>query len=291
MKQSKNIIVKYIQKFLKNHFPKTIYLYFLFLRLHNKFKRSINKNKTTVLHSDNLYKINRYEFKICSQNNEDGIIDYIFQKIPNEKNFFEIGIGYYEFNSLNLIKKNWSGVLVEKDTDTSLITKLLLKYFFSKSKVRIVNKAVNRDNINDIMINNSYNSKIDFFSIDIDGNDYWVLKETDLNNVSCVCLEYNHWLGANTKKVMPYNEDFSFIDNGIFGASLLAYDELMNLKGFKLIAVDSSGTNAFYINNKFSHLFELLDPIKSFISVGKEYSEKRRSYIFDKIKNYPFLDK
>ena len=117
---------------------------------------------------------------------------------------------------------------------------------------------------------------IDFFSIDIDGNDYWVLKNLDLTNISCVCLEYNHWLGPDVKKTIPYNEEHNFIDNGFFGASLIAYDELMNKKDFKLIAIDSSGTNAFFVKSKFSYLFEVLDPIKSFKSVGRLYSEEQK---------------
>ena len=50
----------------------------------------------------------------------------------------------------------------------------------------------------------------------------------------------------------------------------------MNEKKFKLISVDSSGTNAFFINEKFSDLFEILDPIKSFKSVGRLYSEEQQ---------------
>ena len=87
-------------------------------------------------------------------------------------------------------------------------------------------------------------------------------------------MKYNHWLGHDVKKTIPYDEEHNFIDNGFFGASLIAYDKLTNKKDFKLIAIDSSGTNAFFVKSKFSYLIEVLDPIKSFKSVGRLYFEE-----------------
>ena len=145
-------------------------------------------------------------------------------------------------------------------------------------------------NINNLLFYIQKHNHIDFFSIDIDGNDYWILKNLDLTNINCVCLEYNHWLGPDVKKTIPYNEEHNFIDNGFFGASLIAYDELMNKKNFKLIGIDSSGTNAFFVKSKFSYLFKVLDPIKSFKSVGRLYSEQQKKKIFKNIQNFNFID-
>ena len=290
MKQSKNIIIRSIQNFSNKFFNDEIYSYVLFARCFNKFKRSINRNKTSTMYTDNLDNINSYEYKISSQNNEDGIIEHIFNLIPNNKNFIEIGIGYYEFNTLNLIKNNWTGVLLERDSEECLVTKKLIRFFYPKSNVAVVRKDINRDNINDIINNNKKSEEIDFFSLDIDSNDYWVLKNIDLNKIKCVCLEYNHWIGANVKKTIPYDENFKYEDNGYFGASLLAFNDLMEKKQFKLIAIESSGTNAFFVQNKYSHLFETLDPIKSFKSTGRLYPESKKKEIFSKINDYNFTD-
>ena len=276
MKKSKNIITRFFQEFSKKFLTNDIYSIILLLRFRNKFKRSINKVKSSKVYSNNLDKINSCEYKITSQNNEDGIIEHIFNKITNKKIFVEIGISYYEFNSLNLIKNGWSGLIIEQNFEECILLKKLLDFYFSKSTVEIKNKSVNKDNINNLLFDIQKRNHIDFFSIDIDGNDYWVLKNLDLTNISCVCLEYNHWLGPDVKKTIPYNEEHNFIDNGFFGASLIAYAELMNKKDFKLIAIDSSGTNAFFVKSKFSYLFEVLDPIKSFKSVGRLYFEKQK---------------
>jgi len=290
MKKSKNIIIRFFQEFSKKFLTNDIYAIILFLRFRNKFKRSINRVKSSEIYSNNLDKINSCEYKITSQNNEDGIIEHIFNKIPNKKFFVEIGIGYYEFNSLNLIKNRWSGLIIEQNFEECILLKKLLDFYFSKSKVEIKNKSVNKDNINNLLFDIQKRNHIDFFSIDIDGNDYWVLKNLDLVNINCVCLEYNHWLGSDVKKTIPYNEEHNFIDNGFFGASLIAYDELMNKKDFKLIAIDSSGTNAFFVKSKFSYLFKILDPIKSFKSVGRLYSKEQKKKIFQNVQNFNFID-
>ena len=73
--------------------------------------------------------INQYEYKITSQNNEDGIIEYIFKKIPNNKYFVEIGFDLHEFNSLNLIKNNWNGLLIDANKEECIALQTLLKYF------------------------------------------------------------------------------------------------------------------------------------------------------------------
>ena len=290
MRKSKKIIVRIVQEFSKKFLNNTIYSLILFLRCFNKFKRAINREKKFTKYCKNLDKINDHEYKITSQNNEDGIIEYIFSKIPNNKNFIEIGVGYYEFNSLNLIRKGWTGILIEQNFEECLVIKKLLSFFFPKANVAIIKQSVNKNNINQIISDNKKNDEIDFFSLDIDGNDYWVLKNTELDNIKCICLEYNHWIGNNVKKTIPYDEDFEFIDNGFFGASLLAFSELLKNRNFELVAIESSGTNAFFVNKKYSHLFDILDPIRSFKSAPRLYSEDRQKEIFAKINNYNFTD-
>lgn len=290
MKPSKKKITRIIENFSRNYLGEYIYITVLFFRYLNKFKRSINRKKTYNRFSNQIDEINKYEYRITSQNNEDGIIDHIFSKIENKKKFFEIGFSYFENNTLNLVKNGWSGTLVDLHYEENLLYKRFLKFFFPKSKINILNHKIDKDNINSIIKLNTNTSEIDFFSIDIDGNDYWVLKNAELKNIKCVCLEYNHWIGNKIKKSIPYNADFKFIDNGFFGASLLAFHDLMKLKKFDLIAIDSSGTNAFFVNNKYSSLFEILDPIKSFKSNPYLYSDKKKVEIFSKIKNHNFVD-
>ena len=168
--------------------------------------------------------------KITSQNNEDGIIEYIFENIPNNKYFIEIGFGYYEFNSLNLIQKGWTGKLIDIDVDEAFALKKNLIHNFPKSNIKIINTKVTKNNINELIQSNESNKLIDFLSLDIDSNDYWILKQMELSKVSVLCCEYNHWLGNEKKITIPYDENFQFFDNGIWGASLLAITGIIKFK-------------------------------------------------------------
>ena len=290
MKQSKKLFVRLFLSFSKKFLPKNLFSLILFFRSKKKFQREISKEKSYKKFSENLDDINQHEYKLTSQNNEDGIIEYIFTKIPSNNYFVEIGFDLFEFNSLNLIQKGWKGELIECNSDECLVLKALLKRFFSNSSIKVLNEKIIKENVNSIIFGDNKNKKIDFFSIDIDGNDYWVLKELNLENINVVCCEYNHWIGKNEKKTIRYNPEHIYENDGYFGASLIAISDLMDTKGFDLVAVESSGTNAFFVKKEFSNNFEILSPIKSWKSVGRHENETQVKMIKNNMKKLKFED-
>ena len=58
-----------------------------------------------------------------------------------------------------------------------LLLQRCLKFFFPKNNVKILNKKIIRENINELIFSNINGEQIDFLSIDIDGNDYWMLSK------------------------------------------------------------------------------------------------------------------
>ena len=290
MKKSKKFFVRILLKFGKKYLPTLIYSYILFIRTYKKFKREISKEKTNIKYSQNLDQINDYEYKYTSQNNEDGIINYIFSKIPNNKLFVEIGFSYYECNSLNLIKNGWNGKLIDINKEECLSIKRLISFFYPKSKIQVINKKILKENINNLVFSGLEKNTLDFFSLDIDGNDYWVLKELNTEKINVLCCEYNHYLGNNVKKTIPYNPDHQWKNNGCFGASLNAISELLDKKGFYLIGVESSGTNAFFIKKNLAKNFEVLSPEKSWKSVDRNNSQEQIEIIKDSVKNFNFKE-
>ena len=290
MKKSKKFFVRILLKFGKKYLPTLIYSYILFIRTYKKFKREISKEKTNIKYSQNLDQINDYEYKYTSQNNEDGIINYIFSKIPNNKLFVEIGFSYYECNSLNLIKNGWNGKLIDINKEECLSIKRLISFFYPKSKIQVINKKILKENINNLVFSGLEKNTLDFFSLDIDGNDYWVLKELNTEKINVLCCEYNHYLGNTVKKTIPYNPDHQWKNNGCFGASLNAISELLDKKGFYLIGVESSGTNAFFIKKNLAKNFEILSPEKSWKSVDRNNSQEQIEIIKDSVKNFNFKE-
>ena len=243
-----------------------IYKFLLLIGAFFKFISKINRRKNSRKYSENLDEINNFEYSITSQNNEDGIINYIFKKLKVfQPNFVEIGLDYYENNSLALLRKANKGLFIDGDNKKIFLLKNILKIVYPFKKFSFVSEFINKKNIN-LLISQTFRNdeEIDFMSIDVDGIDYYLLEEVSFYP-KLICIEYNFWYGKNVKCSVPYNENFRWKMGSLYsGASLLALNDLLNSKGYHLIALDSGCVNAFFIRDDLKENFKILDPIKSF---------------------------
>jgi hypothetical protein len=256
-----------------------------------KFLYKKNKKKSYQKYSDKLDDINNYEFKKTSQNNEDGIIKNIFDRIKLKKvNFVEIGFDYYENNSINFLDKANKGLFIDGSKDKIFKLKSIMKLLYPFKNINVLSKFIDRDNLNEI-INYYFNElEIDFFSIDVDGNDYYLFENLEIRP-KIICIEYNFWFGPNIKCSIPYDKYFICEEGTLYsGASLNALCSLAKTKGYHLIALDSNCVNAFFIRSDLKNQFEIIDNIKSFktpkkysnneIMEGREYLLNRKLHTF-----------
>jgi len=256
-----------------------------------KFLYKKNKKKSYQKYSDKLDDINNYEFKKTSQNNEDGIIKNIFDRIKLEKvNFVEIGFDYYENNSINFLDKANKGLFIDGSKDKIFKLKSIMKLLYPFKNINVLSKFIDKDNLNEI-INYYFNElEIDFFSIDVDGNDYYLFENLEIRP-KIICIEYNFWFGPNIKCSIPYDKYFIWEEGTLYsGASLNALCSLAKTKGYHLIALDSNCVNAFFIRSDLKNQFEIIDNIKSFktpkkysnneIMEGREYLLNRKLHKF-----------
>ena len=275
---------------LRKCIPKKLYNLFVYRLAKNKFLKNIKFPKKKLIKSSNLDLINQYEFKITSQNNEDGIIDFLSRNIlkPN-KIFFEIGFDFHEFNSLNLIKQKWSGTLIDGDIIKCDKLRACLKNNFSQEKVLVKNQFIDYDNINEVIIKEINLNNFDFFSLDTDGMDYWILQNLNFNP-KIICAEFNPWLGKNKALTVPKKKRFNYQSDMFYGASIKAFKYLLNKKGYKLVAIESSGNNAFFINQEeFKIQFEELDIEKSF-KYDPKFSNQYYKETYDRLIKRDFID-
>ena len=281
IKSFRNFFLKFIEK-------KSFTLYFIIIVPFSilKFLYKKNNKKTYKKYSENHDEINKYEFKKTSQNNEDGIIQYIFNKIQLKKiNFIEIGFDYYENNSINFLHKANKGLFIDGSKEKVLKLKSILKLLYPFKNIKVLLKFIDRDNLNEI-INNYFSQKeeVDFLSIDVDGNDYYLFKNLSIKP-KIICIEYNFWYGSSIKCSIPYDKNFIWKQESLYsGASLNALCLLAKNKGYHLIALDSNCVNAFFIRSDLKHKFEIIDNITSFKS-PKKYSnneiKKNREYLLN----------
>jgi hypothetical protein len=253
----------YYLNFLKNNFF-SLYKFSIFVSRIFKFIKIFFNKKTTEKYSNNLDNINNYEFGITSQNNEDGLIKFVFDTIEVKKiNFIEIGFDFFENNSLNLFKKSNKGLMIDGSFEKCFLLKYIIKIFYPFKNIKVVNSLVYKENINNIINAHFLNDEIDFLSIDVDGIDYYLLEKINIKP-KLICIEYNHWFGSEQSVTVPYDKNFIWNRDYYSGASLLALTKLAKTKNYHLIATDSSCTNAFFIHNDYKYKFEILDPVINF---------------------------
>src|ERR1017187_2757418 len=227
------------------------------LRIDEQFDE-IKINKGLVLSSLNENKkstnLTDYEFKVFSQWGEDGIIQFLSKSIAiRNKTFIEFGVeSFVEANCRFLMTKdNWSGFVI--DGSTSNIAKLKKSYFYWKYHIDAVDAFITRDNINDPLHESGFSEDLGIPSVDIDGNDYFVLEAIKTFRPRILICEYNSVFGDVRKISIPYEPDFQrsikHYSNLYFGASLSAITYLANKKGYSLVGTNSVGGNAFFVRN------------------------------------------
>lgn len=200
---------------------------------------------------ENIKSINDIEFKVFSQWGQDGIIQYLINKLDIKSNtFIEFGVGNYTESNTRylLMNDNWKGLIIEqnkKDVEYIKNDNIYWQYDIS-----ILNSKINKDNINDLISSKFANKEIGLLSIDIDGNDYWVWKSIEYKPCIVIC-EYNSLLGNTDKLTVPYDESFSrykYSYSGLFyGASLQALISLGKEKGYVFIGCNKNASDAFFI--------------------------------------------
>jgi len=192
----------------------------------------------------------RHGFKAYSQNDEDGIIQEIFQRIGTvNKNFVEIGVGNgLENNTLYLLVQGWRGLWVEANHKYVKQINLKFEHAITNGNLEIKNTCIQKDNVNKVIDKwQSTAGGLDLLSLDIDGNDYHILKAIKSLDARLVILEYNSKYRPPVKWVMEHNPKHSYVFSDYYGASLKSLEILLIEKGYKLVGCNLSGVNAFFV--------------------------------------------
>lgn len=206
-------------------------------------------------------KLHQIGFKQYSENNEDGVLLYIFSIIgTTNRKCVEIGSGYgNECNSANLIvHHNWHGLLIDSGSVQIKHAQKFFKWALNKEAERpqIAQIHITRDNVNSVIEQAGFSGEIDLLSIDIDGVDYWIWKEIEVCKPRVVVVEIQCIRKSSESVTVPYHDQFEpgFVDGyGIYsGASLAAFNKLAKQKGYRFIGVEQSGYNAFFLRNDVS---------------------------------------
>jgi hypothetical protein len=164
----------------------------------------------------------------------------IFETIGTTNKFFvEIGFdGHFDREMI----PDWTGVYVDK--------KLPPEAQFVHH-VKLVEKFVTCENLNSLLKDAGVPPKSDLFAIDIDGNEYHILKALTATDPNVIISEYNSSFGPELNVTIPYDAYFTRDRMPLYhGASLGALNKLLSKRGFSLVGCEHYGVNAFFVKKE-----------------------------------------
>lgn len=220
------------------------------------------------------------EFQVFSQFGEDGIIDWLIHHLAIEENtFVEFGVdNYREANTRFLtMNRNWRGLVMDGSSDN--ITSLQGEAFYWRHDVIARPEFITCENINEILERLRFTGRIGLISVDIDGNDYWVLNSIEKLEAAILIVEVNPVWGDVHAVTTPYSPSFDRFDlheSGLaFGMSIEAAKQLGKEKGYEFVGTTGTGINAFFVR---SDLFGALQPkISRFVAYPGLHRDARRA--------------
>lgn len=193
-----------------------------------------------------------WEFSGFSQNGEDGVIDVLRSALRQpSRDFLEIGAadGVQNNTSWLLVTEQYHGVMVEGSPALSAKSKRLLSG--CGIGVQFANRFVTRENAAELLALCDGRTP-DVFSLDIDGNDYYVaraLLDAGLRP-KIVVLEYNSAFGPERSVTIPYTPSFDYRaahpSQLYYGVSLRGWQNLFTAAGYRFVTVERNGVNAFF---------------------------------------------
>ena len=197
------------------------------------------------------------EFRGFSQWGEDGILDWLIEKIPGiSESFIEFGVeNYRESNTRMLLwLRNWRGLIM--DGSQSHIEDIRGQEVSWRFDLHSKCAFIDRDNINQLISQSGFAGELGVLSVDIDGNDYWVWEAIEVVSPAIVVCEYNAVFGDLRAITVPYSADFQIsqahCSTLYFGASIHALSGLAMKKGYTLVGTNSNACNVFYVRNDYA---------------------------------------
>lgn len=195
-----------------------------------------------------------WEFSGFSQNGEDGILDVLRKNLLESNRYFvEIGAadGIENNTGWLLIAEKYSGVLIEGSAHLVERAKRTVVGYSIGAEVHQM--FVTIETVRDIR-KLSFHHDPDVFSLDIDGNDYYIAKAIFENGFrpKIFVVEYNSVYGPERSTTVEYKADFVFTDahpsHLYYGVSISAWRKFFDLHGYRFITVDQNGVNGFFVD-------------------------------------------
>jgi hypothetical protein len=112
---------------------------------------------------------------------------------------------------------------------------------------------IDTGNVDDLISGAGIEGDIGLLSVDLDGNDYWILEAISVVQPRILVVEYNSVFGAEAAVTVPYDPGFRRTEahwsNLYWGASLQALCRAAAAKGMDFVGSNAAGNNAFFVRS------------------------------------------
>jgi len=194
--------------------------------------------------------LNKSKFYGFSQSDEDGITLEILNRMDIKNGFFvEFGVGNgLENNTAILLAAGWRGAWFGGE-DLAFSLK-------NSSKLSFTKEWITRSNIADLYMSSC--DSADVVSLDLDGNDIYLVEELLSNSIKpkLFIVEYNGKFPPPIDFQIDYDDNHTWQGNDYFSASLASFNKLFVSYDYTLVCCNTSGANAFFIENSFLNKFK-----------------------------------
>ena len=185
-----------------------------------------------------------------SDDGEDGVIEYLFNYINDTYKFaIDIGAAHgYGGSQIRHIadKYNWKTTELDGSKRWNIIHPAVKEEWITK------------DNIDALLLKYKTPMRIDLLSLDVDSMDYWILEKVLIAGYrpSAAVIEYNPIFEYNEAYVRIHDYSYTKDSTSRYGASLKAYELLMNRYNYTLIHVfgkteSMEANNCIFLDNAF----------------------------------------
>ena len=219
-------------------------------------KNTTTEPKSHYYHSSEtpelVSELEKSEKSFFSQHGEDGVLEYLFNRIPVEHSYI-VEFGAYDGICMSnsrfwIKKKGWSAYLVEAD---NRFYKKLSKLYRVDDNVTYQKAMIDEDNINRLFKEAGVPENFEILSIDIDSIDYYVWEALTMFMPKVVMIEYNSSIPPDEEYVVSREKVFDLAGTEKEGASVLSFYKLGKAKGYNLVYGELSGANLFFVHDAY----------------------------------------
>jgi len=198
---------------------------------------------------DDPKRLEPHGFKVYSQNDEDGILEEVFRRLGvGPGRFVEVGVeDGLECNSLYLIHKGWRGIWIEGAQSRRPAIEQKFASIIGR-RLQVAFGWMNAENFMPVLTGLGVEHDLDFLSIDIDGNDIYLLEALRIRP-KVICIEYSAKFPANLSKKIAYDPARAWTGSDYMGSSLKAVAESAQALGYRLVGTNLTGANAFFVRS------------------------------------------